>query len=247
MAPIKFDENIKEKLSKRSLQPSEKAWDSLSERLDTLEKKDNKKTFWWLGIAASLVGVLLLVSQFMNEEEPQNESQQVVNIETELSIKDTIEINIAEENGEIKGAELEKLIISAPVVAEKKAIKEKGDVLEQEKEIVPELNEVINVIKVEPKVLSFEEEKIQQVVAKIHELEKNNEKVTDKTIDDLLLQAQKEIALNKSLNKNPNLVDAALLLQDVEAELDQSFRVKVFETLKSSYMSLKTAVAQRND
>ena len=43
------------------------------------------------------------------------------------------------------------------------------------------------------------------------------------------------------------MVDAEALLENVEAELDQSFRNKVFEAIKSSYNSVKTAVAQRND
>ena len=43
------------------------------------------------------------------------------------------------------------------------------------------------------------------------------------------------------------MIDASDLLQDVEADLDQSFRDKVFKTLKSSYYSVKTAVADRNN
>jgi len=42
------------------------------------------------------------------------------------------------------------------------------------------------------------------------------------------------------------LVDANALLQDVEAELQDSFRTRVFETLKSTFKTVKTAVADRN-
>jgi len=74
-----------------------------------------------------------------------------------------------------------------------------------------------------------------------------NKEVTDEAIDALLLQAQKEITLKKLYNVSTRVVDADLLLQDVEADLDQSFRTKVFETLKASYNTVKTAVAQRNN
>jgi len=72
--------------------------------------------------------------------------------------------------------------------------------------------------------------------------------VTDADIDVLLKEAQKEIIRNRIYNKTTSVVDANALFQDVEAELNQSsFRNKVFEALKSSYNSVKTAVAHRND
>ena len=42
-------------------------------------------------------------------------------------------------------------------------------------------------------------------------------------------------------------VDANALLQDVESDLQQSFRNKIFEALKNSYETIKTAVAERNN
>ena len=39
MAPIKFEDNIKDKLENRRLKPSLDAWDSLSKRLDNQDKR----------------------------------------------------------------------------------------------------------------------------------------------------------------------------------------------------------------
>ena len=64
---------------------------------------------------------------------------------------------------------------------------------------------------------------------------------------DLLKEAEREIFKDKLKNENTRTVNANDLLQDVEADLEQSFRAKVFETLKSSYDSVKTAVANRNN
>ena len=66
MAPIKFEEQLKEKLGQRSIQPSSDAWNKLSERLDNVEEKQNNKGFWWLGIAATLVGVLVTLTFIFN-------------------------------------------------------------------------------------------------------------------------------------------------------------------------------------
>ena len=64
MAPIKFEENIKNKLEKRTINPSEDSWAKLSNKLDEQEGKSNKKIVWWIGIAASLVGVFLVTTLY---------------------------------------------------------------------------------------------------------------------------------------------------------------------------------------
>ena len=97
------------------------------------------------------------------------------------------------------------------------------------------------------KVLTFEEQKITEVVAKVEELKSKNQEVTDEVIDALLLEAQKEIRFNKSYNNSTGIVDANMLLQVVETDLDQSFRSKVFDAIKASFGTVKTVVAQRND
>ncbi|MCB0445367.1 MAG: hypothetical protein KDC68_06915, partial [Gelidibacter sp.] len=71
--------------------------------------------------------------------------------------------------------------------------------------------------------------------------------ISDEAIDALLNQAQKEITLQKLYNEDVKTVDANALLQDVETDLQQSFRDKVFEALQTSYDKVKTAVAQRNN
>ena len=45
MAPIKFEENIKDKLDKRTIQPSTEAWVKLSSRLDAQEQNTSKSRF----------------------------------------------------------------------------------------------------------------------------------------------------------------------------------------------------------
>ena len=64
MAPIKFEENIKEKLERRSLQTSVDAWQSLEQKLNAADKKRHKNKFWWFGIAASVIGLLFILQQF---------------------------------------------------------------------------------------------------------------------------------------------------------------------------------------
>ena len=86
MAPIKYEEDIKNRLDKRTIKPSVKSWDTLSQRLDSEEKKNNKKGFWWLGIAASVIGVLLVSNFFLNIETTNNINTIVVEDNTTKTI-----------------------------------------------------------------------------------------------------------------------------------------------------------------
>ncbi len=97
------------------------------------------------------------------------------------------------------------------------------------------------------KILTQEELKIIEVVAEIKQLQAKESSVSDEEIDSLLKQAQREILKQRIYDETTRTVNADALLQDVEVELDQSFRDKVFGALKSSYKSVKTAVAERRN
>jgi len=254
MAPIKFEENIKEKLEKRTIKPSANAWNKLSERLERQEEKRGNKAFWWLGIAASIVGVLLVGSQLFKNNaleevipkiviRPVDVKQDETNKIATKKIENTIEIS---EEKKIKEDKSPNQIIKKKTIIKAS--------LTQENLLVAQENtqQKLNQKSLKPKKevsenLTFETQKIQDVVAQIKNLKDKNTVVTNETIDALLAEAQKEIALEKMYNESTGVVDANLLLQDVEIELDQSFRTKVFKALKESFITVKTAVAQRND
>tara|TARA_R110002111_G_scaffold897_1_gene6536 strand:- start:1250 stop:2005 length:756 start_codon:yes stop_codon:yes gene_type:complete len=251
MAPIKFDEHIKEKLEGRNIQPSNQAWNKLSERLEAQEKNKNYKGYWWLGIAASVIGVLFVVSQFFNNDIKIETTPKVVEnpviikedsnmqIANELDKNDAINIENVEKTTNTIKLKTESLIkinqVNEPVV-----VATTQNINKEEKDIAVKPLEIIK------ENLSFEEQQIKDVVAKVQSMESNNKIITDADIDALLEQAQKEIRLNKL--ETTGVVDANVLLQDVEADLNESsFRTRVFEALKSNFNSVKTAIAQRND
>jgi hypothetical protein len=55
MAPNKIDNQIKEKLNAREIQPSAPAWDRLDAMLTVAEAKQPKRNFTWLYIAAAFL------------------------------------------------------------------------------------------------------------------------------------------------------------------------------------------------
>src|SRR5690606_112200 len=73
MAPSNWDNHIKESLEKRQLQPSPDAWDKLSGKLDIQAKRVTVNRFWWIGLAASIVGIVFISTLFFNKnEQPTN-------------------------------------------------------------------------------------------------------------------------------------------------------------------------------
>ena len=253
MAPIKLEEDIKDKLNKRTLQPSNNAWGKLSERLDNQGEKRNNAPFLWVGLAASIVGVLLVLSQFFNNEAVVDRVPKIV-VNPEV-----IELSRDQVTGVEEPIRSENTLGNTLVVKEKAVkifIKKRAlvrpEFYKEETAITQESStEKLNRSAVNPydmvfRPLTFEQKKIQVVANQIQALKDNNV-VTDDAINALLLEAQKEIRLNQLYNETTGVVDANLLLQDVEDELDQSFRNKVFEAIKAGYGTVKTAVAQRND
>ena len=78
-------------------------------------------------------------------------------------------------------------------------------------------------------------------------LKSENNSVTEREIDSLLKIASKELFKERLQKETSKIVDANALLMSVEDEMGQSFRSKVFEALKESYETVKTAVADRNN
>lgn len=235
MAPNKFEQHIKEKLDNRTLQPSKDAWNTLSKRLDSQTETQKSKSYWWLGLAASVVGVLLVTTLFNNEDTVESNPVIVNNPKT---IKEALQETVGTQD-------LNKN--SKSIIVEEKIDKREVPLVNNNNSQTITLeNETVDPAEVVVKDLTFEEQKIQEVVAQIQVLKDKNNKITDTEIEALLLDAQKEINLKK-LYDNKGLVDAKSLLQEVEADIDQSFRSKVFEALKDGFGAVKSTVANRNN
>ena len=78
MAPNKFEENIKNKLENRTIQPSKEAWNTLQDRLDASTNNEKPRPIFWIGLAASIVGILFVVSQFFNDSQINQSTPEIV-------------------------------------------------------------------------------------------------------------------------------------------------------------------------
>ena len=127
MAPIKFEEHIKEQLEERRISPSAGSWEKLNARLDENENQQKTNKKWWLGIAALLV-IAISVGGFMLKSENGTIEEQIVETPTE---KTSEEITKPAENSGILSEEKNK---NSAIAAEevKEEIKEETEKTEPE-------------------------------------------------------------------------------------------------------------------
>jgi hypothetical protein len=274
MAPIKFEENIREKLQERELQPNKDSWNELSKKLGhETASKSNRRL--WMAVAAGFMGLLLVVSYVLttvDEEQPiqlVDENNVIPSDVKEISESPRLEDNTLN-NTPIIASENIKNDLDEPVkVPENKMIPNKDVTVTAAKEdqpqkkataeLIPLINkEAIAEVITDPKEMPndkstptkedvFVNNKVDAVVAEVRQMKELNNTVTAAEIDDLLSKAQRDIATNRILASSNKKIDPSALLQDIESEMERSFRDKVFEALGDGYNKVRTAVVERNN
>ncbi len=257
MAPIKFEEDIKDKLEKRSLSPSAISWLKLSERLDKDQKKSSKSTLWWTAVAASviitgIISTLFFTNKNLNLSMPKIANEQEQTTKTQLEDKvtppkftiskgltNTNTINLEKENiaNTQSIANTKKPNTNSIRLTENKNLKENSPLphhkFGKHKDLAP----------INPSLLKNKEE----ITNLLKDVKSEINASLDKEVDSLLKLAHKELFKDKLQKEMSNVVDASTLLLEVEEDMGQSFRSKVFEVLKDSYNTVITTVAERNN
>ena len=95
--------------------------------------------------------------------------------------------------------------------------------------------------------VDFIDAKIDEVVAKVKQMQGESTAISAEEIETLLVKAQREILNQRLLNQATTKIDPASLLEDVETELERSFRDKVFDALGEGFNKIRTAVVERNN
>ena len=250
MAPVNFDNEIKKTLEERTLKPSADAWSKLESQLDEQPSNSNKSRTWWLAVAASLIAVAWF--WFNNESSTTATEKQQVEINEPVDVLDPIKEEDKILNEELNKTEsntvVNEEVEQKPVINRVKKSKTKPQLIQNE-EVVAEVTADSNLEVASDAVQekSIEQQKIDAIVAQMKAIDSTNLWSIDNEVDALLAEAQRNIKLEKLYNDALNSIDSNALLEEIEDDLNQSFRAKVFEALKSSYKTVKTAVAERNN
>ncbi|MGX1928944.1 hypothetical protein [Flagellimonas sp. 2504JD4-2] len=238
----KLEKHIKKTLEERRIAPSAQAWEEVSSQIKVEQKQSGNK--WFLAVAASFIGILLISVFFFRAETPSDNTQQVVDKENQQeefiqpNQDDLIPLDIEQNTTEVVATDTQTKF------EEKSSVEglASDDAQETISEIVENQPLKDNILNTPEGLIA---QKVNEVVAQVALLETMNDEVSEAEVDSLLRAAQRQILSDQILNSGK--VDAMALLTEVEDELDESFRDQIFDALKDGYFKLRTAVADRNN
>ncbi|WP_281309669.1 hypothetical protein [Flavobacterium flavigenum] len=235
MEPNNFEKDFRNKLKQRKIEPSEKGWDRLDAMLSIAEeKKQPKKKNKWLYIAASVAGFLFVGTFFFNNQKNPVENLKNPVVIEESTKKDTVTKPVLKVTNTVK---------TEVAISQKESIQNSN---KKQHKLNPETNTN----------LKNENNQIAEssvIIKNNHEKQSINNQVSvvenskKETVDQLLNSAEKTIvAENSSKKKSKVKINADDLLNQVDDELELSFRERVITAVNKNYQTVKVAVANRN-
>ena len=225
MKPNKIDNQIREKLNAREIQPSAQAWDRLDAMLTVSEEKKPKKGYGWFFVAASTIlffglGFFLFNS---NETKEINNSNPIVTTINE--VMDSTEAN------KINQISVEK---EQPVLVQNEVNYSKTQKNKKSKET----NELIK-----------PENDLEEKITPNSQLQTPNsyKYVSPENLLAEVQTGEKVITSDKKISPKAKMkVDANSLLTNVEKELDENYRETTLDKLNRKFQDAKSALANRN-
>ncbi|CAM4106651.1 hypothetical protein [Gillisia hiemivivida] len=256
MGTERFEDKIKRQLRDREIAPSAGSWDKLSAKLDETQQK--KKPFvLWMGIAASIIGGILILSLVFNNTSP-SDSPEMVDVHKEavkleenpVETSEEIFTQTQDEVEQVATSEVKKEQItprSNPTVTPVNQLHQNNReaiAVIDNKSLLNQNSLGISIETTTDKILDLKlNDALTNVIANVE----NRATVTDAEVNKLLAEAAAKISRERyKTDFAVGKVNPQELLQDVEFEMDNSFRDKIFEILKEGYSKARTAVANRN-
>ena len=227
MEQNKIENQIKEKLNDRTIQPSAASWDRLDAILNSTENEKVKPNYNWLAIAAAVVVFFGLGMLYTTT--PTSSTQ----------IDDSLPVATV-----VKTKNDSVTVIPIATIA----VNKQSPILTQN-----ESNKINTKTIISEEKSSQELEPIQKIVAQeIATNSKTNPTTTYKYMSpEALLNeietGQKTTNLNRNIvSKNKIKINAAALLTGVEKELDSVYRETTLDKLNKNYNRIKSVIANRN-
>ncbi|OXA96140.1 hypothetical protein [Flavobacterium hercynium] len=244
MEPNNFEKDFREKLNQRKIEPSDKAWDRLDAMLSIAEEnkpaKKAKNKRKWMYVAASIAGFLLLGTIFFNQSKNSSEVLNTIEVQNDK--------NVVIEEGTQKDSVIKTIVLQKDSDKKVIAVSEQVSVKSTNQEGInrsTKSNKTIHIASnqiTESSIINQNQE-IQSI--------KNQSAVTEtaakESTDQLLVKAEKNnLADNVVKPKSKVKINANDLLNQVDGELELSFREKMIAKVNKNYQSVKVAITNRN-
>lgn len=222
MEQNKLETQFKEKLNSREIKPTEMAWDKLDSMLSAADEP--KRKFTWLYIAASFIGFFMISTVFFNQKGDEIDIKKNTVVIESTSLKENSKTEINTVKKEPNFSKTIKNPVTKPLVQTQKNINYKVK------------NSTVNSIEIVEAEIQPNNQNLQ-----IEE----NKNVSHENIESLLASVEKN---SKSDRNNSSIkINSTDLLNQVDGELEVSFRERALNTITKKYKEAKEAFANRNN
>ena len=214
---------LREKLQKRSIVPSEKSWDQLSQKLDAEESTQKGGKWWFLKYAAIFLILFSVGLYFFKTNNQKVEVPVVVAPIIKEEVKKTPkivvepEIRVAETTVNSTVKENQK---KEPIILKNKEVDNGAIAINISKEsIEPSENRTTEIVAIEAptkEILVVEQP--------------SEEEILNAEVDQLLKASKIKLRVNRQFSTK-RAVSAQALLTEVEDDLDKDFKEKLVETI----------------
>ena len=222
MAPNKIDNQIKEKLNGREIQPSAPAWDRLDAMLTVAETQQTKRNFTWLYIAASFLLFFGLGFFLLNTNE-------------NVVIENTIPVV----TNEVTNEKMEENQTQTEKVFEK--FEENDVVKNAEKRSQNQATSIVMKEEILLPIIHYPSPITQ------HPTPNNYKYVSPENLLAEVEMKEKAITSDENIAHKPKIkIDANSLLTSVESELNETHKETTLEKLSRKFQNAKSALANRN-
>lgn len=248
MAPVEFEKELKKRLRSREVRPSSGAWERIASRLDKEDPGHRRGPVWWMGLAAASVVLLAALAFFWDRSDPLPVTGPVVStpeVPTPAGDPGQVAnpIGLTPEPVEATLAETSEKPDSQPIPG----AEEPGTGILQARDpgLAAAPLQDSSPLQDPDRISGLIALQMDTVIARVVALEQAKEVVSDARIDSLLHEAQQTI-VGKGGSEGQPSVDPSMLLAQAEDELDQTFREKIMEKLRTEYTRIRSSVADRN-
>ncbi|THD68899.1 hypothetical protein E7Z59_00790 [Robertkochia marina] len=230
MRSEEFDKKVRSLLQERKIKPTPASWHRLEGLLDEAETQGSSKQKLWF-VAASVAVIMVLGALMISSDGFYTEADPLVEQEMERSSPERNDdiYKVPEAGGLVKQDNIEE--VSIPVELSENSFSTSSSAA-----VVFEGRPVEKTVGAD-----FGSNELRYIPVGTN---KEKTQVSDREIEELLADAR--AVLHQDGASTAKQVDAALLLADIEKELDQNFKDKALEALKKGLVKLRTAVAERN-
>lgn len=235
MVPNNWEEQIKQGLQGREIQPSAQAWDRLDAMLTVAEEKKTKRPFGvyfrFMAVAASVL-VLLSLGFYFTSDLPTPDANSPAGVtQKQGSNAVTLPTDTVTTDLPVGTRPPTEAVAVQPTKTQSKGVNNKSTAPQHNKRIINQHTRSTTE--------SYAATAVPAPQAVVETPPVNSQTIAGVTKTTVAVAPPQ-------LAKTTIKVDAASLLNQVDGELNQSFRERMFDRLNRNYQSAKSALATRN-